>query len=690
MTWNYSLYAAILHITALTSVFVVFLSLRRRHSPGVGILALLMIAVTEWAFMAGLEAGVVGIPYKLFWSKLESLGALSAPTLFLIFALQYGQKNRWLKPVYLGLLSIIPIAGFIITVTNEWHHLIWTSFSPNSTLPNVLIYGHGVGFHILVAYEYLIISTGIVFLVNEWNHVNEPYRRQVAIILLGSLFPFIVGVIYTVFPYFLPGLNLAPISFSLTGLAITFAIFPLRLFYPAPLARHVLIENLDDGILVLDAQNRVVDINPVAQDILSATSIQSLGQPISKVLKFWPGLAKRLHDNQDKGETEVRWGTNPPRYFHLTISPLYGQHKQLAGRLIILRDVSKRHQTEAELAHTIKELGIINHISLAVTSGLDMEHVLKTLYEQCSQLVPIDIFYVALYDETNSLIQVPLFYEAGLYQAGPSRDIEDRPGTIGAVIRSRKTLYLNNIINDTVLSDTHPQQLSASAPEKTSRSYIGIPLTLREKVVGVLSIQNYRADAYTEDHIRILERIAIQAAIALENARLYAEIQRLAIVDELTGIYNYRGLQELGAREVERANRFSRPLSVLFFDIDNFRNFNNTYNHATGNVILKAVSERCHSILRTVDVLARFGGDEFVALLPETDIASAHIVARRMVEEIAASKIATSFGDLGVTISIGVTVLSEDRPNLSALIDRANNAEHKAKQGQKGIVIVAP
>jgi diguanylate cyclase (GGDEF)-like protein len=212
---------------------------------------------------------------------------------------------------------------------------------------------------------------------------------------------------------------------------------------------------------------------------------------------------------------------------------------------------------------------------------------------------------------------------------------------------------------------------------------------LRERVIGVLSIQNYRADAYTEDHIRLLERIAVQAAIAIENARLYSEIQRLAIVDELTGIYNYRGLQELGAREVERANRFSRPLSVLFFDIDNFRNFNNTYNHATGNVILKAISERCRSILRTVDVLARFGGDEFVALLPETDIASAHIVARRMVEEIAASKIKTSFGDLSVTISIGVTVLSEERPNLSALIDRANNAEHKAKQGQKGIVIVA-
>jgi diguanylate cyclase (GGDEF)-like protein len=227
-------------------------------------------------------------------------------------------------------------------------------------------------------------------------------------------------------------------------------------------------------------------------------------------------------------------------------------------------------------------------------------------------------------------------------------------------------------------------------PEKPTQSYIGIPLTLRDRVIGVLSIQNYRPDAYTEDHIRMLERIAIQAAIAIENARLYAEIQRLTILDELTGIYNYRGLLELGAREVERAHRFNRPLSVLFFDIDDFRNFNNTYNHSTGNIILKAVSERWRSILRTVDVLARYGGDEFVALLPETDITTAEAVARRMVEKISLDKIATPFGDLSVTISVGVTTLSEERNHLSALIDRANNAEHQAKQGQKGIVVIAP
>jgi diguanylate cyclase (GGDEF)-like protein len=157
-----------------------------------------------------------------------------------------------------------------------------------------------------------------------------------------------------------------------------------------------------------------------------------------------------------------------------------------------------------------------------------------------------------------------------------------------------------------------------------------------------------------------------------------------------TGIYNYRGLQELGSREVERALRFNRPLSVLFFDIDDFRNFNNTYNHSTGNIILQTVSECCRSVLRSVDVLARYGGDEFVALLPETDITSAEVVARRLVENISTKKIATQFGDLGVTISIGITGLSGERSRLSALIDRANIAEHQAKQGQKGIVVVAP
>jgi hypothetical protein len=215
VTWTYTPYAGVLHATTVISALIGFLALRRRKTPGGGILALLMFAVAEWAFASGLEAAAVGIPSKIFWSKIEYLGSLSAPTLFLLFALEYSQKKSWRKPIYLTLLSIVPIIGFIVTAT-QWHGLIWSSLTPDPALPNVLIYGHGIGYYILIVYDYLIISTGIVALVNEWFHSKQPFHRQVGILLLGSLFPFAAGLIYTLFPKFLPGLDLTPVSFSLT------------------------------------------------------------------------------------------------------------------------------------------------------------------------------------------------------------------------------------------------------------------------------------------------------------------------------------------------------------------------------------------------------------------------------------------------------------------------------------------
>jgi len=684
MIWIYTPHAAILHLTALISAVIGFMVLRRRNTPGGTVLAVLLFTVAEWSFASGLEAAVVGIPSKIFWSKIEYLGAVSAPTIFFIFVQEYIRKDSWLKGRFLILLSIVPLAGFIAATTG-WRNLIWNSFTPISNQNNTILYGHGIGYFILIAYDYLIISVGIVILVKAWLQAKSPYRSQVGILLLASLFPFAGGIIYSFVPNFLPGLDLTPVTFSVSGLVIAFDILQFRLLDIAPIAREILVDNMEEGVLVLSTQNRILDINLVAQNMLGAISQKVLGQPADEVLKFWPSLSNYLQEN-NKVDTELRLDTDPSRHLHLHISPLFNKRGNLIGKLLVFHDVSQRYRMEAELARTVEELGILNNISLAITSGLDMEHVLITLHEQCKQVAHMDIFYVALYDEEHSLIQVPLFFEQDHYVEGASRDFKDRPGVIGSAIQGRKTLILNNSIKQ----DTRPLQMEQSLLEVPTRTYIGIPLILRERVIGVMSIQSYQPNAFSKDQIRLLERIAIQAAIAIENARLYSEVQRLAIIDELTGIYNYRGLKELGTREVERAIRFHRPLSVLFFDIDNFHTFNNTYNHSTGNIVLQNIVQRCHTILRSVDILTRFGGDEFVALLPETDISNAEVVARRMVKEITAHKITTPFGEMNVTISIGLTTLTDDNNTLPALIDRANHAEHQAKQGQKGIVVVAP
>jgi diguanylate cyclase (GGDEF)-like protein/PAS domain S-box-containing protein len=684
MNLTFTPFASVLYITALVSVFVAILAWRRRNLPGAAALVVLMVTVTEWALASGIEAAVVGQTAKIFWAKMEYLGVTLAPTFFLVFTLEYSQQIRFLTRRNLLLLSILPLAGIVMTATNEWHNLVWTSFTPGPVYHNILIFGHGIGYYILIFYDYMIILAGILVLLRFYRHSLQPYRRQIGLVLLGSVFPFIGGLIYSLGLIPIIGLDIAPVAFTATGLLIAMGIFMYQLFDLVPIAREIMIENMGVGVLVLDMQNRIADVNPVAQKILGVNLKDALGKPAAAVLKSWPTLVQQFNNVREVQREIWLNDSNPPRYFDLHITPLYNRHKYYTGRLIVFRDITEHRQTEEELARSVEELRIINRINLMVTSGLDMERVLKTLHEQCGQVAPMDIFYVAIYDESSSLIHIPYYFEDGKSQVGPSRDIRERPGIIGKVIQTRGTHYLL----ETMGRDTIPLQQVTSAMQKPIRSYLGIPLTVREKVIGVMSVLSQKPDAYTKDQISLLERIAIHAAIAIENARLYAEEQRLAIIDELTNIYNYRGLLELGGREVDRARRFNHPLSALFFDIDGFRKFNNTYSHTTGNIILQTVAQRCRTTLRSVDIFARFGGDEFAALLPETDLASAEEVAKRLSEEIASTKVTTSYGELSVTISIGVTTLTADIPDLITLIDRASQGEKKAKQDGLGVVIV--
>lgn len=332
-----------------------------------------------------------------------------------------------------------------------------------------------------------------------------------------------------------------------------------------------------------------------------------------------------------------------------------------------------------ETSTHVERLDMINRIGRAITEGLDMQTVLRTLLEQCQLIATVDCFYVSLFDQENELITVPFYYENGQYSSGVPRDIQQNPGLTGEVIRSRKTLYLDDMFD----SDTPTPTRMLQPGGRETRSYIGLPLILRDKVIGVMAIQSYQPNAYTQDQILNMNMIATQAAIAIENARLYAEVQRLSIVDELTGVYNYRGLMELGGREVERARRFRRPLSAFFFDIDDFRIFNNRYSHAIGNLVLRAVAQRSRSMVRAVDLVARYGGEEFAILLPEVNITAALQIAERLRADIERHRVDTERGELGVTVSIGVAELSDGMSSLITLLDCANQAEHIAKETGK-------
>ena len=803
MIWQFSPYSIVLAASAGVSIFVAILTLRRWAVPGSVSLALFMLAVAEGSIGYAFEYSIIGIPGKVICSKIEYIGLVTAPMFFLLFALEYTRKDKWLNTWNMFALWIIPVLTLGLAFTNELHHLIWTSFTPAPN--NMLIYGHGLWFWVYGVYYYILIAIATLLLIRALARFPKYHRSRVAAVLVGVLLPWIGNAANAIGLIPIPGLDLAPVALSITGAIMAYSVYKFELLNLTPVARDALIEDMNDSVIVLDTQDRIVDINPAACRLLRVDKAP-IGEFGSEFLGKWPDLVAG-YEHPNEYHTEFRLDNDPPVYLDVHVSPVSDRQKNPVGKLIVLRDITnlkaieqaerlsrqrlteiletipdgivivdrnglisyvnpsaeklfglarsdlvgrsyntpewkittpdgspirdedlpfaqvmktgspifgvelvvshpsgerftlsmnaaalrgvdgciegmvtaleditRRHQAQQIVAQKVEELSILNRINLAITAGLDFDHVLKTLHEQCRQVVSSDIFYVALYEEQTGLVHIPLYYDVD-YRPGPSLDIHSAPGLIGDIIASHQTHYLGDMLDQS--SPTPVHIMRPGTPQL--RSYVGIPLFLRDKVIGVMTVQSYQPYAYTEDQIRLLENIAVQAAIAIENARLYSEVQRMAIIDDLTNTYNYRGLLELGAREVERARRFSHPLTVLFFDIDGFKNYNNKYSHVIGNMVLEKVAVRCRSILRSVDIIARYGGDEFVILLPETDLPTGRKVAHRLRREIATAKVVTNYGRLDVTVSVGVADLTENTPDFTTLIDRANQAEHVAK-----------
>ncbi|NPV78341.1 MAG: diguanylate cyclase [Anaerolineae bacterium] len=345
----------------MTGAIAVF-SWQRRSANGARCFAALMFSVAVYVLGYSMELASSDLTTMLFWSKIQYLGILTFPVLYLIFVLQFTGHEKWLTRRNIALLFVIPAGLLTIKFFDEDLHLIYTSATVDTSgIIPLLAFERGPLYFLNAIYNLTIITAGNYLLWQKQRFASALFRRQTAIMLIAAVPIYLIYVVYLMGISPIPELKRLdpnPFAFMLWGIAIALSIFRYRLFDLVPIARDALIERLNDGVIVLDVQCRVVDANPQALNIFGWTRVP-VGQFTEDLMPHWlDQLPFCAVEAPTKVETHLT-KDNAPIYYETTLSTLQDKGGQKIGYLVVVHDISERKEIEKKL----QELSLVDELT---------------------------------------------------------------------------------------------------------------------------------------------------------------------------------------------------------------------------------------------------------------------------------------------------------------------------------------
>jgi PAS domain S-box-containing protein len=357
-----NLFAITLILSGLVTVGVSWM-IFKRTGGAVRWFGWMMLSIAIWAISYGCELSSDTLSQMLFWINIEYLGISYAPPLWIIFVIGFTGKERWLTPLNWFLIFIIPTITLLMVWTNRWHHLHYASVGVDNNGPFPLLsLKVAIWYKIHTVYFYLMLGWGMYLIISRFRKADGFIKRQNRIILFGAFIPWMVNFSYLLNLRPFGHLDLTPFAFIASSLIISIGLLGFKLFDIVPIARGKIIEALQEGILVLDIQNRVIDINPEMRKIIGPYTDHIIGK---KPAHLFPGFAE-LNDtvhNQENSSIEIK--LNDGRFFSVTLTSLFERQTIYSGKIMLFRDITDRKQSEDKL-HELNRLkdrlfSIISH-----------------------------------------------------------------------------------------------------------------------------------------------------------------------------------------------------------------------------------------------------------------------------------------------------------------------------------------
>ncbi|MFQ6131648.1 MAG: diguanylate cyclase [Armatimonadota bacterium] len=450
-----------------------------------------------------------------------------------------------------------------------------------------------------------------------------------------------------------------------------------------------LIENASDVIISLDAEGCIAYVNPKLIAVTGFSMDELIGQHFSFLLT--PESAARADADFERARSGDRGteayevdivvkGSEACVPVELAGIALH-EYGEFAGRLLIGRDITKRRQAADQLQRQNRQLMALNAVSEAIAGSLELHESLGAAVDQVARLLETD--YAGVFLLGGEAHALNLTFQRGASTPGgaveahsPSRDLT------GAAIASGEPLFVDDISADPALAPP-------AARNEGLRATGVVPLKARERPLGVL-ILGYRGERrFADGDKQLLGLVGRQIGVAVENAMLFDQARRAAVTDSLTGLYDHGEVWRRLEAEAERSRRYRRALAFMLADLDDLKHINDSFGHIVGDAVLKRVSQVLTDSIRAADTAARYGGDEFAVILPETNVQRAQTVAERILSAVGSDLFTLEGGAKGprVTMSVGVAA-SNGNMGAAELVHAADKAVYRAK-ARGGNVVVA-
>ncbi|MCL4561050.1 MAG: diguanylate cyclase [Chloroflexi bacterium] len=630
MQWAFTPYVLPSFLSAVISGMIAVYLWDRRSTPGAASFAAVNLAVMLWSLFGGLEMGSLDLKTKLLWIDLEYIGIVSIPVAWLFFTLEYTGRTHWLRWQNQVLFSLIPLITLVLLWTNGAHGLMRTNvyldtLSPVPTVAKT----YGGWFWVFTFYSYTLLLVGSYYLIHFLRQTSPWYSRQVIPVLASIMLPWIANLVYIFQIGALPYWDLTPVTFAISGLILGWTVFHFSLLDVVPVARSAVIDHFEEGVLILDNQNRLIDVNPAGAHILNLPPTSAVGQRIELLLARYPKLVDREID-LTAALTEVRIGEGEQhRHFELQISPFSYNKGRPDGRLIVFHDITDRKRAEQELEKS--------HSLLLATLEASADGILvtnlrgKTLRynHKMVEMWALPESLLSLTDDQDRLafIQDQLANPAAFYQVSAKLSVQPEAESYDVLELKDGRVY-----------------------ERYSR-----PLYIGEKRAGrVWSFHDITEQRKAEEKLRFL-----------------------STHDILTGLYN-RVYFEEEINRLEGSRQY--PISLIMADMDWLKETNDLYGHQAGDALLRRAAEILRQACRTEDMVARLGGDEFGIILPQSD----HTVAEKAIGRIQKQLIPVQVGEIELPLSLSMgAATAQMGDSLRKVLRQADIAMYRKKRSRR-------